>query len=156
MKIAFRQWNVLFILLVTSLSVYGQKKMYWANKNPAQINVSNIDGTDTKTIVTQNLPQYHVLDYDNGKIYWTDKAKKAVIQCNLDGSNQVEFISGLINPKGIFIDSLSQFYIVDDNKILIYSKFGALMSTFIDNLKQPSDLINTKELFIGVIKRNMQ
>jgi sugar lactone lactonase YvrE len=141
MKIAFRQWNVLFILLVTSLSVYGQKKMYWANKNPAQINVSNIDGTDTKTIVTQNLPQYHVLDYDNGKIYWTDKAKKAVIQCNLDGSNQVEFISGLINPKGIFIDSLSQFYIVDDNKILIYSKFGALMSTFIDNLKQPSDLI---------------
>lgn len=133
--------SVLIILLFLSLSLYGQKKMYWANTNPAQINVSNIDGTDTKTIVTQNLPQYHVLDNDNGKIYWTDKAKKAVIQCNLDGSNQVEFISGLINPKGIFIDSLSQFYIVDDTRILIYSKFGALMNTFIDNLKQPSDLI---------------
>jgi sugar lactone lactonase YvrE len=115
--------------------------MYWANKSPAQINVSNIDGTETKTIITQNLPQYHFLDNENGKIYWTDKAKKAVIQCNLDGSNQVEFITGLINPKGIFIDSLSKLYIVDDNKILIYSKVGDLLSTFMDNLKQPSDIL---------------
>jgi len=141
MKIIFRQWSVLFVLLVTSLSIYGQKKMYWANENPAQINVSNIDGTGTKTIITQNLPQYHFLDNENGKIYWTDKAKKAVIQCNMDGSNQVEFIIGLINPKGIFVDSLSRIYLVDDNKILSYSRSGILTNTLISDLKQPSDLI---------------
>jgi DNA-binding beta-propeller fold protein YncE len=123
------------------MSTFGQQKMYWANKNPAQINVSNIDGSDTKTIITQNLPQYHFLDNENGKIYWTDKAKSAVIQCNLDGSNQIEFIKNLVNPKGIFIDSISQFYLVVDNKIQIFSKSGIFLKTFISDLKQPSDLI---------------
>jgi len=141
MKNKFKKWNLLFILLVTGLSINGQKKLYWANRNPAQINVSNIDGTNTKTILTQNLPQYHYLDSENSKIYWTDKAKNAVIRCNIDGSNQVEFIKGLINPKGICVDSLSQFYIVDDNKILVYSNSGNLLNTFISNLKQPSDVI---------------
>lgn len=141
MKIDIKHWSLLIILFFSSMSIYGQKKLYWSNKNPAQINVSNIDGTDTKTIITQNLPQYHFLDYENGKIYWTDKAKKAVIQCNLDGSNQVEFIIGLINPKGIFVDSLSRIYVVDDNKILSYSRSGILTNTLISDLKQPSDLI---------------
>lgn len=141
MKIQFKQWNVV-IFLIMSLSINGQNKLYWANKyNPSQINVSNIDGTDTKTILTENLPQYHFLDTINSKIYWTDKGMNGVIQCNLDGSNQVEIIKGLINPKGIYIDSLSQFYIVDDTKILVYSKSGLLLSTFISDLKKPNDIL---------------
>ena len=66
------------------------KKLYWINVSTAQLNRSNLDGSNVEAILDSNTllqPRGLVLDRFGGKLYWTEGYEHTVKRCDLKGNN---------------------------------------------------------------------
>ena len=79
--------------------------MYWADTSINKIQRVNLDGSNTKDLLTGvEIPIGIALDVVGGKMYWTDRGAGAVQRANLDGSNTETLVTGLETPIGIVLD----------------------------------------------------
>lgn len=66
---------------------------------------ANLDGSGIETFVS--LPNTQVyglaIDYDTDKFYWMERTSGTVRRVNFDGTEAETVLSGLNNPRGIFI-----------------------------------------------------
>ncbi len=82
-------------------------KIYWSDQDTRWIWRANLDGSETKAVVTSRLirPVAIALDLTRGQIYWTDAGSNKIQRANLDGSRVETLVSiGLHSPEGLALD----------------------------------------------------
>jgi len=95
-------------------------KIYWADWGSGKIQRANLDGSAVEDLVIYPFNQYNqptvfpsdiVLDLQHGKMYWSSfilgAGNDIIFRANLDGTHVEEVLSGLFEPQGIALDSVS-------------------------------------------------
>ena len=80
-------------------------KIYYEDRNKPAIMRANLDGSGIVKIADAPGTRVHgmAIDYSSNKFYWADRDKSVIRRANLDGTGAETFLSGLSNPRGIFI-----------------------------------------------------
>lgn len=81
-------------------------KIYYDDRNSTGIMQANIDGSNIVKIanVTGNRGGSGiVLDYKENKLYWAETNNGFIKRANPDGTGAETFLSGVSNPRGMFI-----------------------------------------------------
>jgi len=81
-------------------------KIYYDDRNNTGIMQANLDGSGITKIanVTGNRGGSGiVVDYKENKLYWAETNNGFIKRANLDGSGAETFLSGVNNPRGMFI-----------------------------------------------------
>lgn len=93
--------------------LYPQKGlMYWSDWGfTPMISVSNMDGSESKSLVSKELewPNGLALDWPNERLYWVDAKRLTIESVRLDGSDRRKVLGNLAkSPHGIavFQDSI--------------------------------------------------
>jgi len=128
------------MLLIVSNPIISQSKIYWADNKIGKIFKSDLDGSNTTSILNENKPQFVIVDSVNSKIYWSDKGTGSVNSCNMDGSDVRVLIANLKSPKGICLSHKNDFFIIDDDKIIQYNTSGQFLKVIHENLINPIDI----------------
>lgn len=82
------------------------EKIYYDERNSKAIMQANLDGSSKVKIVdlTGNRGGSGMaIDYKENKFYWSETNNGIVKRCNLDGTGAETFLSGVSNPRGMFI-----------------------------------------------------
>lgn len=67
------------------------RKLYWTDRGyPPKIESSNLDGSNRKEIVKDDIiwPNGVAVDYPNGRLYWTDTKKRTIETVDLYGKDR--------------------------------------------------------------------
>ncbi|GFQ74800.1 low-density lipoprotein receptor-related protein 6 [Trichonephila clavata] len=75
---------------------YKEKKLYWGDAKTDKIESSNLDGTDRRELVSDNLPHIYGFSLLGDYIYWTDWQRRSI--------ERVHKVTGVI--RDIIIDQL--------------------------------------------------
>lgn len=79
-------------------------KIYYDDQNQGKLTMANLDGTGTEEISDIDSRIYGiVVDYDDDLLYWSERDNNEIYVSNLDGSDKKEVVSGVSDPRGIFI-----------------------------------------------------
>ncbi|KAL5008778.1 hypothetical protein ScPMuIL_014359 [Solemya velum] len=80
--------------------------LYWTDAAGGMIGRSNLDGTDSETIVSGlSSPEGIAIDWVSKTIYWTDSGLDAISVAHLDGTGHLRLIkSDLVNPRAVIVD----------------------------------------------------
>ncbi len=84
----------------------GNQKIYYDDRNSTGIMQANLDGTGKVKIanVTGNRGGSGItVDYKDNKLYWAETNNGLIKRANLDGTGAETFLSGVNNPRGMFI-----------------------------------------------------
>ncbi|KAJ8299210.1 hypothetical protein KUTeg_023270 [Tegillarca granosa] len=86
--------------------------LYFVDSMMYTIDVSRLNGSSRKMLVTENLdePRSVCVDPVNGYMFWTDwGGQPRIVRANMDGTDQFEIItSSLTRPYGIAVDSVEK------------------------------------------------
>lgn len=80
--------------------------MFWTDwGNNAKIELAHMDGTNRKTIVTQNLewPNGLAIDRPAGRLYWNDAKLRTIESSDLNGQNRKIIINEVPHPYGLVV-----------------------------------------------------
>ena len=81
------------------------QKIHWCDRDNNRIERANYDGTGRETLVNTTSPYYLDLDLTNQKLYWGDFSGGNIFRADLaDGNNGENFVSGLIQTRGVKVD----------------------------------------------------
>ncbi|MGC4234346.1 MAG: DUF5050 domain-containing protein [Niabella sp.] len=82
------------------------EKIYYDDRNSTGIMQANLDGSGIVKIanVTGNRGGSGItVDYKDNKVYWAETNNGFIKRANLDGTGAETFLSGVSNPRGMFI-----------------------------------------------------
>lgn len=82
------------------------QKIYYDDRNKTGIMQANVDGSGIVKIanVTGNRGGSGItIDYKDNKLYWAETNNGLIKRSNLDGTGAETFLSGVNNPRGMFI-----------------------------------------------------
>jgi len=91
-------------------------RIFWSDIAGFSIRSSTLNGTDIKTVFTEDLrsPEGIAIDYASRNIYYADSIKDEIGVISIDGKYQKALVTeGLVNPRALAIDL--------DNRKLYYS-----------------------------------
>ncbi|KAK0099194.1 hypothetical protein PV326_000031 [Microctonus aethiopoides] len=79
-----------------------RKKVYWCDAKMDKIEVCNMDGTDRREVITDNLPHLFGLSLLGDYLYWTDWQRRSIDRAHkLTGADREEIVYQLPNVMGV-------------------------------------------------------
>ena len=61
---------------------FNDQKIYWADAKLDKIEAMNLDGSNRRLVLGENLPHVFGLTWLGDRLYWTDWQRRAVESCN--------------------------------------------------------------------------
>jgi hypothetical protein len=143
-KIQMNVMLAIFCLLLISIGLQAQEKLYWVSGGPDAVMRSNLDGSDVEIIIdTLGDPTGLAIDNENEFLYIGLAGESdSVVRVNFDGTGVETLITTESGVSGIVLDS--------ENGKIYYSLFGAgkikradldgnNIETIVDPINSPGD-----------------
>lgn len=99
-----------FFLLFTGIALdIEQKKIYWCDAKADKIEVANMDGSDRRVILSENLPHVFGLSLLGDYLYWTDWQRRTVDRAHkITGNDRIVVVDQFPDLMGIKVTKLHE------------------------------------------------
>nr|CAD7443152.1 unnamed protein product [Timema bartmani] len=79
----------------------NRNKIYWCDAKTDKIEVSNMDGSDRREMINDNVPHIFGISLLGDHLYWTDWQRRSIERVDLTGESREEIVDQLPNVMGL-------------------------------------------------------
>nr|CAD7429275.1 unnamed protein product [Timema monikensis] len=79
----------------------NRNKIYWCDAKTDKIEVSNMDGSDRREMINDNVPHIFGISLLGDHLYWTDWQRRSIERVDLTGESRQEIVDQLPNVMGL-------------------------------------------------------